>query len=250
MTIAEFEQTIHTLFGRHILERFSEEWGLTTRGREPVTHIGYATNLTPETTIAAREAGVELLITHHDAWPFLYGMKEACLLSLQEAGVSHFFIHLPLDDAEFGTSASLAERLGGHIIGRTHSYKDLLAVGRIVEFQPHIPFSELVQRTENALDESVRGWQHHDRPVSRLCIAAGGGGITTHVKEAVDQACDTYLTGEKSLYTVEYARFAGINLIIGSHTFTEIYGVEGLIKQLVRHHPSLTAIRITEAHIE
>ncbi len=73
---------------------------------------------------------------------------------------------------------------------------------------------------------------------------------TSDVKEAVEQQCDAYLTGEKVLYTIEYARFAGINLLVGSHTFTEIFGVEGLIGQLLRHHPSLTAIRIAEAHNE
>lgn len=249
MTIAEFEQTIYSLFGRSILERFPDEWGVTTRGKEPIRRMGYATNLTPETAIAAREAGVELLITHHDAWPFLYGMKEACLRALQEANISHFFIHLPLDDASFGTNASLAERLGGHVVERTHLEKGF-SCGCIVEFQPAASFIELVQRTEKVLDESVKAWQHHDRPLSRLCIVTGAGMATSYVKEAVDHQCDAYMTGEKLLYTVEYARFVGINVIVGSHTFTEILGVEGLAKQLVCHNPSLTVIQITEEHIE
>ncbi len=74
--------------------------------------------------------------------------------------------------------------------------------------------------------------------------------MTADVKEAFDLQCDAYLTGEKMLYTVEYARFAGIDLIVGSHTFTEIFGVEGFANELVRHHPSLTVVRIAEAHME
>ncbi len=49
MKLAEFAQTIYTLFSRDTLDRFPDEWGLTTRGREPVTRLGYATNLTTET---------------------------------------------------------------------------------------------------------------------------------------------------------------------------------------------------------
>ena len=250
MTITEFNETIYTLFGRDILDRFPDEWGLTVQGKEPITHIGYATNLTPETSLAACEAGVELLITHHDAWPFLYGMKEACLQILGEAGISHFFMHLPLDDADFGTNASLAERLNGHIVDKTHLYKEQFFCGRTVEFQPPIPFSELVQRTENVLKETVKSWQHHDRLISHLGIVTGGGGVTDYIKEAIERQCDAYMTGEKMLYTIEYARFAGINLIVGSHTFTEIFGVKGLIRQILQRHPSLTAVQLIEAHIE
>ena len=250
MNHSEFQQTIYTLFGQDILDKFPDEWGLTTQGRESITRVGYATNLTPETAIAARDAGVELLITHHDAWPFIYGMKEACVRILQEANISHFFIHLPLDDADFGTNASLAERLGGRIVDRTHRCEEQFFCGRVVEFQPPISFSELVQRTENLLDEPVKHWQHHNRLISRLCIVTGGGTMTSEVKEAVDQHCDAYLTGEKTLYTVEYARLVGINLLVGSHTFTEIFGVAGLAQQLLQHHPSLTVLQIAEEHIE
>ena len=45
--------------------------------------------------------------------------------------------------------------------------------------------------------------------------------MTSDVKDAVDRNCDVYITGEKFLYTVQYAKFAGINIIVGSHTYTE-----------------------------
>ncbi len=86
---------------------------------------------------------MDLLITHHDAWPFLFGMKEACLRILEDADIAHFFIHLPLDDADFGTSASLVNCLGGHIIDRTDLYMEQFYCGRTVEFQPSIPFAEV-----------------------------------------------------------------------------------------------------------
>jgi len=250
MTITEFQQTLYTLFDRDLLEKFPNEWGLTTRGKEPITRVGFATNLTNETAIASCEAGVDLLLTHHDAWPFLHGMKESCMRILQEADLSHFYIHLPLDDVEFGTNTSLARRLGGRIVDQTHLCEEQFLCGRIAEFQPSVPFNELVHKIEIVLGESVKSWRHHDRPVSRLCIVTGGGMMTSDVKEAVDHQCDAYLTGEKVLYTVEYARFAGINLVVGSHTYTEIFGVEGLAQQLLRHHPSLTVMQIVEAHVE
>ena len=49
------------------------------------------------------------MITHHDAWEFIYGLKETCKEKLFEYNISHYFNHLPLDDCDFGTNNSLIE---------------------------------------------------------------------------------------------------------------------------------------------
>ena len=41
------------------------------------------------------------------------------------------------------------------------------------------------------------------------------------LEEARSLGCDTYLTGEGSMYTKLYAREAGLNLIFGTHYATE-----------------------------
>lgn len=74
--------------------------------------------------------------------------------------------------------------------------------------------------------------------------------LTTFVKECVDRDCDLYITGEKNLFLVQYAKFAGIHLVVGSHTFTEIFGVETLVDLLVNEYPETTAVKLLEQHIE
>ncbi len=74
--------------------------------------------------------------------------------------------------------------------------------------------------------------------------------MTNDVKAAVDRKCDAYITGEKTLYTVEYARFAGINLFVGSHTFTEIFGVESLAAKVKDHFGDIDMMKLKEDHIE
>lgn len=54
----------------------------------------------------------------------------------------------------------------------------------------------------------------------------------SHLKLAAEKNCDINITGEKVLYIIEYAKFTGMNLIISSHTFTEIFGIESLSKKL------------------
>lgn len=49
---------------------------------------------------------------------------------------------------------------------------------------------------------------------------------------SVEEGCDLYLTGEKILYSIEYAKLNGLNLIVGSHTFTELFGVKSMLEGL------------------
>ncbi|MCB2322130.1 hypothetical protein LGL55_14980 [Clostridium tagluense] len=56
--------------------------------------------------------------------------------------------------------------------------------------------------------------------------------------------------GEKILYTVQYAKYSKINLVVGSHTFTEIFGLERLNEFLIEKYPMLEIVRINEEHIE
>ncbi|WP_374212505.1 Nif3-like dinuclear metal center hexameric protein [Tissierella sp. MB52-C2] len=81
-------------------------------------------------------------------------------------------------------------------------------------------------------------------------LVCGGGGFTTDVREAVERNSEVYITGEKVLYTIEYAKFVGINLIVGSHTFTEVFGIESLAKKIKDKYKDIEIIRLKEEHLE
>lgn len=249
MELREIEQYILSLFNTKDNEHFYEESGITVRGTEEVKKIGYCTNLTIDTIEEARKNDVDLIITHHDAWEFIYGLKEACKEKLLKYNISHYFNHLPLDDCDFGTNNSLIKKLGLEIIERTHE-EDKFFCGRIAEFEKEITFNELVEKLENILEESVQSWKFKDGGIKRVGLVCGGGGFTTDVREAVERNCDVYITGEKVLYTIEYAKFAGINLIVGSHTFTEVFGVESLAMKIKDKYKNIEVVRLKEEHLE
>ena len=86
--------------------------------------------------------------------------------------------------------------------------------------------------------------------MKRVGLVCGNGGSTTCLKEAVENKCDVYITGECNLYTIQYAKFKGINLIIGSHTFTEFFGIQSLALKLNENIKELEVIRLNEEHYE
>lgn len=249
MKPSDIQGIITGLFEREKLNHLADDWGFTL-GTRDVSRIGYATNLTPETVDQAIARGVDMMITHHEAWDFVYGMKEHCMTRLREHRISHCFFHLPLDDAEFGTNASLAAKLGLVGIEKSSLYCDCFYCGRVGELPIPVSLDELKAMVEGIVEEPVRAWRNNDRMVKRVGMVCGGGGETKDIKEAVDLGCNVYITGEKSLYTVQYARFASINLIIGSHTFTELPGVEGLAHEVKAQCPDIEIFRLQEDHIE
>lgn len=249
MRLAEVEEFIESLFETRRNDCFDRESGVTARGAEEIKTVGYCTNLTLDTVGEAIRNGVDLMVTHHDAWDSMFGLKEACLERLLEAGISHYFNHLPLDDCDFGTNNSLAEKLGLRILEKSH-LEDGFYCGRIAEFSEATTLEELAGRLELILEEPVQAWEFRGGPIRRVGLVCGGGGLTPDLREASEKGCDAYITGEKTLYTIEYARFVGMDLIIGSHTFTEVFGVESLAKRIKMRFRDMEIVRLTEDHLE
>ena len=215
-----------------------------------IKKIGYATNLTPETVKTAINQGVNLVITHHDAWNFMSGMKDYCINTLKECNKSHFYIHMPLDDAEFGTNVSFMNRIGIYNLEKVNLQDSYFYCGRIGELEDPIDFEVLVSIVEEVLGEKVKSWKNNSRKVKKIGFLSGAGHLSSDIKEHVEHNCDVYITGEKILYTVQYSEFAGINLIVGSHTYTEIFGVQSLCEKIKDKYHYIEIIRLNEEHKE
>ncbi|WP_264447311.1 Nif3-like dinuclear metal center hexameric protein [Bacillus cereus] len=249
MNITQFKEHITSLFEEHLNKYGDDEYGFTHISKEGFHKIGYTTNLTLETIEEAYRNGVDMILTHHAPWSFLFGMEEACIEKLKEYEMNHFWIHLPLDFVKFGTCTSLFNEIEIHTILEYSTYEEEELPG-IGEYKEAMPFSNLVEKLEERMEEKVKSWKNHDRPVKRIAILTGAGNNTNLIERALEKGCDTYITGEKTLYTVQHAKFKRINLIVGSHTFTEVFGVESLARKLKERDNSIEITRLNEDHLE
>lgn len=250
MNVNSFHSTINSLFGE-LLEQFKNEgeYAFYEFGPEQIHRVGFATNMTPEIVRQAMDQQVQLIITHHDAWNFIFGMREECHRLLKQHGVHHFFIHLPLDYAKFGTCNTLLEALGATIVYDSQ-HVDGMTIPGVGELPTPIPFEEMVGRISSVLNEEVFSWKNSDRLIRRIGMITGAGHATEQIREADSLGCDVYITGEKSLYSVQYAQYIGMNMIVGSHTFTEVLGVRSLVEHIKAQHPSLEVVWLKEEHVE
>jgi len=251
MQVEQFRVAIESFFGNLLLQ-FAEgdEYAFYEFGPKAIKRIGYATNLSPEVVEQAAAKHVDLILTHHDAWDFVFGMKEACHSLLKQSGISHFFIHLPLDYAEFGTCSSLFKALGIHEIIQQSCHHEGRSTPGIGEFDAPLTFEELSDLMSRVLNEHVKSWKNSQKLIKRVGIITGAGNSTKNIRDAMDAGCDVYITGEKILYTIQYAQFVKLNLIVGSHTFTEIFGVKSLAEKLKDAFSELEIVELIEDHFE
>ena len=248
MTFLDLVGQIRLCFKPLNLDDYEGEFGFIVNSSTPVTRVGFATNLTPATARRAMQAGVNALVTHHDAWEFLHEMRTDVLVMLKEASISHCFVHLPLDAAAFGTAVSLAERLGLRPQDEFARCEGL-ACGRICDLENPRAFDALGSHMARVTGAGVRAWQNNSRKIRRVGVTTGGGNLTDVLQEAADLGCDTYVTGETNLYTVQYARHRKTNLLVGTHTHTEFPGLESLCNNL-RARTGLEFVPIHEEDYE
>lgn len=247
MNSRQLIEHIESLFETRGLEAFKTETG-ALHHVDAVTKIGYCTNLSVDVIEKAKAAGVDFILTHHDAWDFIYGLKDACIEKLQAYNIGHYFVHLPLDACDFGTNDTLVKLLGLTKVVNTLE-EEGFACGRIGYLDPPMAFDDFVDKVEAITGETVKAWQFHGRSIEKVGLVCGGGGLTDAMKFAMDAKCDVYLTGEKVLYTIEYAELNEVDLVIGSHTFTELPGVESLARK-VAEVTGLEIVLIEENRLE
>ncbi|WMT39628.1 Nif3-like dinuclear metal center hexameric protein [Paenibacillus sp. D2_2] len=251
MNTEQFKSYIHEIFGHLLIEfKEDEEYGFSNFTLNNYNKIGYATNITPEVILQAAEIGVDLLVTHHDAWDFVYGMKEKCIELLEKRHIAHFYIHLPLDYVEFGTCNSLFKLLGvGKILQQSRHIEGYSSIG-IGELDKPTTLEYLVDTMTELLGEKVYFQKNNNKEIRRIGMVTGAGNGTNQLRDAINSNCDVYITGEKTLYTIQYANFIKLNLIVGSHTFTEIFGVMSLAQKLKDRFNHIEIVQMHEEHNE
>lgn len=250
MKVKKFEKIALSFFPQATLDFFNDgiQFGFNNFINKKIEKIGYSVNLTPDIIKQAKDNNVDLILTHHNIWEDHFELRDDCLKLLNEYELVHFFNHLPLDSMPFGPSGAFANKLGLNIIKRISQYEGFY-FGVVGEFENTITLKEFQEKVEKVMTHKVRVWQNNDRLIKRVGIVSGSGKDLESLHDAHLENCDAYITGEKSLTTLLYARHIGLNFILGSHTFTEIYGLKNYA-DLIKEKTRLEFVELKEEWIE
>ena len=200
-----------------------------THGRQ-VKKIGWAVDADMESIRKAGKEKVDFLIVHHGLfWGSSALDRKIRSKRIQEAkrlGVAIYSSHLPLDaHPELGNSIRLLRALGlekwkrrrfGKAMGKEIGYK--VEGGRVT-------LKDLVNRISRVTGRKAVVIGRGPEICRKIGIVTGGFGDLDQVMKA---GLDTLVTGEVDYPTEVKAKELGINLILGGHRETEVFGVKGL----------------------
>lgn len=206
--------------------------GLQVASSGEVTQIAVAVDATQSTISGAVEAGADMLIVHHglfwDGQQAVTGRRYRRLRALMDADMAVYSSHLPLDvHPEVGNNAVLARAVGIEIEGRFGEYK-----GQPVGYWGRLEIRReaLAARLDQTLGCRVRLVAGGPERVERVGVITGGA--ADEARAAVESGLDAFITGEGAHHNYFDAEEGGINLYLGGHYATEVWGVRALAEHL------------------
>lgn len=189
--------------------------GLLVSGTREVHRIGAALNTSLAAISTAASANVDLLIVHHAPWAEIdLHLRDRKLSAVESYGMSLYATHESLD-------RSPTESTGGRLaiildVAVEQAGGTDLAVGAA----PDMQFAAWLGVISARLQARVRAWPNNPK-FRRVAIVPGGGGSTQYLAAAASLGCDTFVTGEGSLYTELFAKEIGVSLVYATHAATE-----------------------------
>jgi putative NIF3 family GTP cyclohydrolase 1 type 2 len=236
------KKILYTIFDPNLLDSEPDEWGVVNHCPNP-NAIGYATTLTPSVIRQSVAVDIDLLVTHHDSWDFMFEEREVSLHLLEKHQISHVWSHIPLDCADFGTASALLTSIGCKIVAII-----VENCGRIGELPCKHDLPEVIGLFSEQLGETPCRVHDANRDIQRVAAVPGGGNMTNYLKEAHNNEADLYVTGETSLYLLEYSKHLGINTLVYSHNYTENFGTRNMALKFAEQLNIPRIVRLDEPH--
>lgn len=221
-----YEDILYKCFPHSLLDEDKNEWGIIGACNTPKM-LAYATTLTPEVIKEASQNNINVIVTHHTAWDFMYEQKNKTNKLLKKYEITNIWCHLPLDKADFGTAVSLLSLVNCQPFATLNKGEG--RIGRIPKAQP---FQKIKGLLNKKLGEIPAREYDARKPIKNIATLTGAGTFTTFLKEGLEHNIDLYITGETSLYLLEYAKFHKVSVLIYSHNYTEVFGVQSLTNLL------------------
>jgi dinuclear metal center YbgI/SA1388 family protein len=206
--------------------------GLQIENSGGVTKIGAAVDASTRVLAAAAKQNVDLLIVHHGLfWPGLQPVTGVLRRQLElafENNIALYSAHLPLDlHPQVGNNALLAAALGlksnlpffeekGQLIG--------------LKASASLPRDKLEHKLQKALNGPVKAFMFGPKTTETIGIITGGAG--SEIYKVAGEGIDTFITGEAPHWAAVAAEELGMNLLLGGHYATEVFGVKALAPHL------------------
>lgn len=185
-----------------------------------VNNVLISLDVTMDTVEYAIKNGFDLIISHHplifksckSLSPLNYTQNKLIALIKNNIGVMSF--HTRLDAANGGVNDVLSELIGLHNV----EVDPCDSIGRIGILSSETELSTFAENVKMTLGSPIVLYSG-SKKVNKVYVVGGDG--KDLIQNAINQGCDTILTGRASYNTSVDASDMGINIVEAGHFFTE-----------------------------
>src|SRR5256712_13127279 len=206
--------------------------GLQIENSGRVTQLGVAVDVSTRVLSEAAKRKVDLLIVHHGLfWSGLQPVRRGLRRQLQLSFENDFAPHsapLPLDiHPKVGNNAQLVAALG---LRSAQPFLEEKGQPTGLKVRVSMPRTELVRKLRRVLNGPVKVFDFGPKQTRMIGIVTGGAG--SEIYRVGQENIDTFITGEGPHWAAVAAEELGINLLLGGHYATEVFGVKALASHL------------------
>ena len=206
--------------------------GLQIENSGRITRIGAAVDGSTRVLTEARKKNVDFLIVHHGLfWLGLQPLRGALRRQVRlafETDMALYSAHLPLDiHPKVGNNAQLVAALG---LKSPQPFLEEKSQPVGLKVRASLPRSELVRKLQKALNGPLKVFGSGPKQTRSIGVVTGAAGSEIH--RIADEGIDTFITGEAPHWAAVAAEELGMNLLLGGHYATEVFGVKALAAHL------------------
>ena len=199
--------------------------GLQVEGNNKINRIGFAVDACLETFEKAKQAGCDMLITHHGlgykGLKTVTGIDYKRIRFLIVNNMALYTAHLPLDKhPTVGNNIQLANQL------KLKNIQRFADIGFKGELEFHESVEQFSKRVKDLLNSNLTVLPFGKPDIKKVAIITGAGG--SFLKQAIEDDVDVLLVGEASHSSYHDAKEGQMNLVLAGHYATEIAGVKAL----------------------
>ena len=207
--------------------------GLQVENDAEISKIAFAVDACQETFEKTKEAGCQMLITHHgliwDGIKYIKGNTYQKIKYLINNNIALYAAHLPLDmHPLYGNNVQLAKLLNLENT-KPFGYHNDKPIGIMGEVNLTLDEVKDILSSINIKTDSL---DFGNNEIKTIAIVSGGAAKDT--LQAIKVNADLYLTGEPLHYIYHLAKENKINVIFGGHYETEVWGLKALMPLLKR----------------
>src|SRR5215469_2937799 len=206
--------------------------GLQIDNSGQVTRIGAAVDASTRVLTEAAKRNIDFLIVHHGLfWPGVQPIRGALRRQLRlafENNIALYSAHLPLDiHPRVGNNAQLVATLG---LKSPRPFLEEKGQPVGLKIRVSLQRNRLVRKLEKVLNGPVKVFDFGPKQTRAIGVVTGAAG--SEIYRVAQEGIDTFITGEAPHWAAVAAEELGLNLLLGGHYATEVFGVKTLAAHL------------------